>query len=101
MVADPAPTCGDRRPPGTVRGVSSRGSIVTLAVAAQMSISLIQFGLPALTFALKDDLGIGPARYGVLFATTGVGPAAALVVAGRLCDVVGARRVLVVGSAIG
>jgi MFS family permease len=85
----------------TVQGVSRRGWIVALAVAAQMSISLIQFGLPALTFALKDDLGIGPARYGVLFATTGVGPAAALVVAGRLCDVVGARRVLVVGSAIG
>jgi MFS family permease len=81
--------------------VSRRGWIVALAVAAQMSISLIQFGLPALTFALKDDLGIGPARYGVLFATTGIGPAAALVVAGRLCDVVGARRVLVVGSLVG
>src|SRR5689334_1984052 len=65
MVADPAPTCGDRRPPGTVRGVSRRGSIVTLAVAAQMSISLIQFGLPALTFALKDDLGIGAAAVAV------------------------------------
>jgi MFS family permease len=81
--------------------MSRRGWIVALAVAAQMSISLIQFGLPALTFALKDDLGIGPARYGVLFATTGVGPAVALVVAGRLCDLVGARRVLVVGSTIG
>jgi MFS family permease len=78
-----------------------RRLIMAFAVLSQIAISLIQFGLPALTFALRDQLGFGPFAFGILFAATGVGPALALIAAGRLCDVVGARPVLIAGSVIG
>jgi MFS family permease len=85
----------------TLIAVSRRRLMVLAAVFSQVAISIVQFGLPALTFALRADRGFGPFAFGVLFAATGVGPALALVVAGRLCDLIGARPVLIGGSALG
>ncbi len=77
-----------------------RHVIVVAAIGAQVAISIVQFGLPALTFALQEARGFGPASFGILFGATGVGPALALVAFGRLCDRVGARPVLLAGTAM-
>ncbi|CAA9541410.1 MAG: hypothetical protein AVDCRST_MAG79-1897 [uncultured Thermoleophilia bacterium] len=81
--------------------MSRRNAILLAAVLSQTAISLIQFGLPALTFALRDERGVGPAEFGVLFAAVGLGSAVSLIVAGRACDRLGARPVLVVGTVVG
>jgi MFS family permease len=81
--------------------VSKRQLIVVCAIASQVAISLVQFGLPALTFALRDARGVTTVEFAMLFAATGVGPAFSLVAAGRLCDRIGARPVLIGGSVIG
>jgi MFS family permease len=73
-------------------------AIVVMAIVSQLAISIVQFGLPALTFALQEDRGFGPVKFGILFGATGVGPALALIAFGRLTDHVGARPVLVLGS---
>ena len=86
---------------GTVSVVSKRQLIVVCAIASQVAISLVQFGLPALTFALREARGVTTIEFAMLFAATGVGPAFALVAAGRLCDRIGARPVLIGGSVIG
>ena len=61
----------------------------------------MQFGLPALTLALRNDRGVCTVEFAFLFGATGVGPAVALIAAGRLCDRIGARPVLIGGSIIG
>ena len=71
--------------------MSQRHLIVLCAIASQVAISLVQFGLPALTFALRDARGVTTIEFAMLFAATGVGPAVALIAAGRLCDRIGAR----------
>ena len=81
--------------------MSTRRLIVLCAIASQVAISLVQFGLPALTFALRDARGVSTVEFAMLFAATGIGPAFALVAAGRLCDRIGARPVLIGGSVIG
>jgi MFS family permease len=81
--------------------VSRRHLIVLCAIASQIAISLVQFGLPALTFALREARGVTTVEFALLFAATGVGPAVALIAAGRLCDRIGARPVLIGGSVIG
>ena len=81
--------------------MSQRHLIVLCAIASQVAISLVQFGLPALTFALRDARGVTTIEFAMLFAATGVGPAVALIAAGRLCDRIGARPVLIGGSVIG
>jgi MFS family permease len=81
--------------------MSRRGAIVIAAILSQIAISIVQFGLPALTFALRDDRGVGRVGFAVLFAATGIGPALALLPAGRACDRFGARPVLVVGAIAG
>ena len=48
--------------------VSHRTTILVLALLSQSATSLVQFGLPALFFALRDEFGIGPARFGFIFA---------------------------------
>ncbi len=63
--------------------------------------SIVQIGLPALTVAFRDEFGLGPSGFGVLFAVAGLGSAAALVVAGSAVDRFGPRPTLVVGGAVG
>ncbi len=79
----------------------SATSSSSCAIASQVAISLVQFGLPALTLALRDDRGVSTVEFAFLFGATGVGPAVALIAAGRLCDRLGARPVLIGGSLIG
>ena len=81
--------------------VPRRHLIVLCAIASQIAISLVQFGLPALTLALRNDRGVSTVEFAFLFGATGVGPAVALIAAGRLCDRIGARPVLIGGSIIG
>jgi MFS family permease len=71
--------------------VSRRNAILLAAVLSQVAISLVQFGLPALTFALRDERGVGPVEFGVLFAAIGLGSGVSLIGAGRACDRLGAR----------
>jgi MFS family permease len=75
-------------------------AIVVMAIVSQLAISIVQFGLPALTFALQADRGFGPVEFGILFGATGVGPALALIAFGRLTDHIGARPVLLLGTLI-
>ena len=70
------------------------------AVLSQTAISLVQFGLPALSFALHDELDIGPARFGLLYGTIAIGSAVSLFGAGRACDLFGARPVLLSGTGV-
>ena len=81
--------------------MARRHLIVLCAIASQIAISLVQFGLPALTLALRNDRGVSTVEFAFLFGATGVGPAVALIAAGRLCDRIGARPVLIFGSLIG
>jgi MFS family permease len=81
--------------------VSHRTTILVLALLSQAATSLVQFGLPALFFALRDEYGMGPARFGLVFAAIGIGSGLMLAVAGRLCDRIGARPVLAAGTVIG
>ncbi len=81
--------------------VSHRTTILVLALLSQSATSLVQFGLPALFFALRDEFGMGPARFGLIFAAIGIGSGLMLAVAGRLCDRLGARPVLVAGTIVG
>ncbi len=76
---------------GTVYRWPRRHLIVLCAIASQIAISLVQFGLPALTLALRNDRGVSTVEFAFLFGATGVGPAVALIAAGRLCDRIGAR----------
>ena len=85
----------------TFRFVSHRTTILVLALLSQSATSLVQFGLPALFFALRDEFGMGPARFGLVFAAIGIGSGLMLAVAGRLCDRIGARPVLAAGTVIG
>ncbi len=78
-----------------------RHLIVLCAIASQIAVSLVQFGLPALTLALRNDRGVSTVEFAFLFGATGIGPAVALIAAGRLCDRIGARPVLIFGSLIG
>ena len=82
------------RCPGATSSCSARSP-------SQIAISLVQFGLPALTLALRNDRGVTTVEFAFLFGATGVGPAVALIAAGRLCDRIGARPVLIGGSIIG
>ncbi len=76
-------------------------AIVAGAIGSQLAISIVQFGLPALTFALREERGVSTVEFAVLFGASGAGPALALLAVGRLCDRRGARPVLVAGALLG
>jgi MFS family permease len=81
--------------------VNRSHAIVAGAIGSQLAISMVQFGMPALTFALRDERGVSTVEFALLFGAVGAGPALALLLAGRLCDRLGARPVLVAGALLG
>lgn len=75
--------------------------ILMLAVAAQASVSVVQFGLPAISIQLQHTLDIGTAGFGAIFGAVGLGSAVALIPCGMLVDRHGSRPVLLAGTALG
>jgi MFS family permease len=81
--------------------VSSRArTTLLIAVAAQAAVSIINFGLPAIAVELRQELDIGPAGFGAVYAAVGLGSAVALLPVGMLVDRFGARPILAIGSLI-
>jgi MFS family permease len=81
--------------------VSSRArTTLIIAVAAQAAVSIVNFGLPAIAVELRQQLDIGPAAFGAVFAAIGLGSAVALLPTGVLVDRFGPRPVLAAGSVI-
>ena len=75
-------------------------TLLMLSVAAQAAVSIVQFGLPAIGLEVRDELGVGPAGFGVVFAAVGLGSAAVLLPTGMLVDRFGARPVLLGGATL-
>jgi MFS family permease len=77
-------------------------SLVTLvlAVASQTAVSVINFGLPALSHQLQERLGVGVAGFGTIYAMVGLGATLVLIPAGMLVDRLGSRTVLLAGAAL-
>jgi MFS family permease len=79
--------------------VNSRArTTLMIAVAAQAAVSVLNYGLPAIAVELRQELDIGPAGFGAVFAALGLGTAVALLPTGMLVDRFGPRPVLAAGS---
>ena len=76
--------------------------LLTLSIASQASISIVQWGLGALGPDLADRYDLSAASLGLLINATAIGNAIALVPAGGLVDRIGPRRPLMIaGTASG
>jgi len=90
-------TLGDER---AVRSAIGRGAwgVLAFAVIAQIGISIVEQGLPALTGFIKGDLHISAARAGLLVSSFSLGRILGSYTAGRAADRFGERTVLAIGG---
>jgi MFS family permease len=72
--------------------------ILLLAIASQAAVSIVNFGLPAISAELQELLDVGPAGFGVVYAAVGLGATAGLMPAGVLVDRFGSRPLLAAGA---
>jgi MFS family permease len=72
--------------------------ILAFAVVAQIGISVVEQGLPALTGFIKQDLHISAARAGLLVSAFALGRVLGSYTAGRAADRIGERTVLAAGG---
>jgi MFS family permease len=85
--------------PSSARGP---GRLLTLALACQASISIVQWGLGVIAPDLQQRYGLSAASLGALVNATAFGNAVALIAAGAIVDRSGPRRpLLFAGSACG
>ncbi|MGZ4431624.1 MAG: MFS transporter [Gaiellales bacterium] len=73
---------------------------LVMAIAAQAAVSVLQFAFPAVGGDVRQELHVGPAAFGALFAALGFGSAIALIPTGMLVDRLGARPVLLAGAVL-
>ena len=72
--------------------------ILTVALTAQLGISVIDQGIPTLTGFIKADLGLSATTAGLVVSSFAFGKIFAAYAAGRAADRIGERRVLVGGG---
>jgi MFS family permease len=75
--------------------------VLTAAAAAQASVSVVAFGLPAIGPDLREEYGLSLTMLGAALAATILGSGAFLLAAGVVVDRYGARRSTLAGSAVG
>jgi MFS family permease len=80
---------------------ASPRTVLTAASAAQASVSVVAFGLPAVGPELREAYGLSLTMLGSALAATILGSGIFLLVAGVLVDRHGARRATFAGSAVG
>lgn len=74
-----------------------RWTILAVGVAAQMAVSAVRQGLPALGPALQSQFSLSLPQLGVIFASVSVGIVLTLIPWGALADRAGERPVIAVG----
>jgi L-alanine-DL-glutamate epimerase-like enolase superfamily enzyme/MFS family permease len=84
--------------PGATALVTYRWRILIGALLVQVTISIVTLGLPALAPFAMRDLNLSTAEVGLFATVLNVGTMVALLPAGWAVDVLGERRVLVVGG---
>jgi MFS family permease len=80
---------------------ASPRTVLAAAAAAQASVSIVAFGLPAVGPELREAYDLSLTMLGAALAATLLGSGMLLLVAGALVDRHGARRTTLAGSAIG
>ena len=80
---------------------ASPRTVLVAAAAAQASVSVVAFGLPAVGPELREAYDLSLTILGAALAATILGSGMLLLAAGALVDRYGARRATLVGSAIG
>jgi MFS transporter, ACS family, hexuronate transporter len=84
--------------PGRSAIARSAWGVLAFAVVAQIGISVVDQGLPALTGFIKGDLHISAARAGLLVSSFSLGRILGSYTAGRAADRFGERTVLATGG---
>jgi muconate cycloisomerase len=84
--------------PGAAALVTYRWRILIAALLVQVTISIVTLGLPAVAPFAMHDLNLSTAEVGLFATVLNVGTMVALLPAGWAVDVLGERRVLVVGG---
>ena len=79
----------------------SPGWVLAGASAAQVSVSFVNFGLPAIGPTLQEDYGLTLFELGAVLGAGLLGAGAALIAAGVAVDRAGARTAMLAGTAIG
>lgn len=79
---------------------SSPGAVLAGASAAQVAVSFVNFGLPAIGPELAEDFGLSLFQLGAILGAGLLGSGLALVPAGAAVDRLGARRTMLVGTAL-
>jgi MFS family permease len=79
----------------------SPGRVLAGASAAQVSVSFVNFGLPAIGPTLQEDYGLTLFELGAVLGAGLLGAGAALIAAGVAVDRAGARTAMLAGTAIG
>jgi MFS family permease len=82
------------------RATRSPGAVLVWASAAQASVSLVNFGLPAIGPQLSDELDMSLFWLGAVLAAGLLGSGVALMAAGSAVDRLGARGAMLTGTAI-
>ena len=82
------------------RATRSPGAVLGGASAAQAAVALVNFGLPAIGPELRDDFDMSLFALGAVIAAGLLGSGIALIGAGIAVDRLGARRAMLIGSAI-
>ena len=77
------------------------GVVLAGACAAQAAVSLVNFGLPAIGPELQDDFGLSLFELGAVLSAGLLGSGVALIAAGVVVDLIGARRAMLAGTVIG
>ncbi|GAC1342434.1 MAG: MFS transporter [Candidatus Dormibacteria bacterium] len=86
--------------PGVDVGAEYRWRILSSALLVQVTISVVTQAFPALAPFAKSDLGLSTAEVGIFATILNLGTFVALLPAGWAVDVLGERRVLVVGGVV-
>jgi MFS family permease len=81
--------------------IGSPRAVLAAASAAQASVSVVAFGLPAIGPDLRDAYGLSLPMLGAALAANILGSGVFLIAAGFLVDRFGARPSMLVGTAIG
>jgi MFS family permease len=82
------------------RATRSPGAVLVGASAAQTSVSLVNFGLASIGPQLSDTLDMSLFWLGAVLASGLLGAGMALIAAGSAVDRMGARRAMLIGTAI-